>query len=137
MGMRPMEYARKYGVTAHVIRGLGAARLDAMSEDARELLVGLAKKKLPDNAAVRANAHRMRQERFAANKRLRAEKHACALARKMAGLPKLQRIAGETVRMAPMAVMGAEMLHASPDLPQCVAEARKVMRMMELARRSA
>ena len=72
---RTEEYARKYGVRYRHIEKLRVGRLDAMTEEARLLLIGMAKKQRPSLAAVKRNYKRLAKAN-AADKGRRARLHA-------------------------------------------------------------
>lgn len=57
--MTRKEYAAKYGVSERVMRSYNLGQLDAASEEARELLLGLSKRKGPSRVEVKANMTRL------------------------------------------------------------------------------
>ncbi len=91
------ELMAKYGASKRVIETLGVVRLNAMTEDAQALLIGMSKRPGPSRKAINAAKRRIGAKR----KRQRA-------ARSRALTAVLLKIGGEPIHMAPMAVMGAE-----------------------------
>ena len=129
-------YMAKYGVGDHVIAALGVARLNAMPEDARALLIGLSKRPGPSKEAIKEAELRIRtRDRLA---RL-AKQDASAKPTEMrkAFRAVALEVGSETVRMAPMASMGAEMLEAPRHKPTRANDNEsRVRRMVELAARA-
>jgi len=129
------ELMAKYGASEHAIRNLGIERLNVMTEDARALLVGMSMRPGPSKEAIKAATRRIVLELRMERRMKREIERKLALHRK-AYTPVPQQIGGETVHIAPMAVMGAELLGLpEKKLPRSNEDGPRVKRMIELSRR--